>query len=109
MPRLRQIEERALTGPCGSGKETTQEAQNRGRGYGGVAGLARSGPVAARVSLMSIFAQDLGQVFARERGMPFLDGVFPARNGKPESPSATSPSQGIDVTSFEWARISTTA
>ena len=32
VPRLRQIEERALTGPCGSGKEATREAQNRGRG-----------------------------------------------------------------------------
>ena len=38
VPRLRQIEERALTGPCGSGKEATREAQNRGRGYRGIAG-----------------------------------------------------------------------
>ena len=42
-----------------AGKEATPEAQNRGRGYGSVAGLARSGPGAARASLMSIFAQDL--------------------------------------------------
>ena len=33
-----QIGERALTGPCGSGKEATREAQNRGQGYRGVAG-----------------------------------------------------------------------
>ena len=41
VPRLRQIEERALTGPCGSGKETTREAQNRGRGYRGVSGPSK--------------------------------------------------------------------
>ena len=38
VPRLRQIGERALTGPCGSGKEATRGVQNRGRGYRGVAG-----------------------------------------------------------------------
>ena len=31
VPRLRQIGVQALTGPCGSGKEATREAQNRGR------------------------------------------------------------------------------
>ena len=42
-----------------AGKEATREAQNRGRGYCRVAGLARSGPGVALASLMSIFAQDL--------------------------------------------------
>ena len=58
-----------------AGKEATREAQNRGRGYGGVAGLARSGPGTARASWMSIFPQAWIQVFARERGILFLDGV----------------------------------
>ena len=60
VPRLRQIGERALTGPCGwREKRPPREAQNRGRGYCRVAGLARSGPGVALASLMSIFAQDL--------------------------------------------------
>ena len=42
-----------------AGKEATREAQNRGRGYRGVAGLASSSPGAARASFISIFAQDL--------------------------------------------------
>ena len=42
-----------------AGKEAAREAQNRGRGYCRVAGLARSGPGVALASLMSIFAQDL--------------------------------------------------
>ena len=42
-----------------TGKEAAREAQNRGRGYCRVAGLARSGPGVALASLMSIFAQDL--------------------------------------------------
>ena len=42
-----------------AGKEATREAQNRGRGYRGVAGLARSSPGAARAFFISIFAQDL--------------------------------------------------
>ena len=75
VPRLRQREERALTGgPCGSGKEATREAQNRDRGYPRRSGLARSGPGAARAWI---------QVSARERGIPLLDGVFPARTGNP--------------------------
>ena len=46
-------------GPCSVGKEATREAQNRGRSYRGVAGLASSSPGAARASFISIFAQDL--------------------------------------------------
>ena len=53
-----------------AGKEATREAQNRGRGYCRVAGLARSGPGAARAWI---------QVSARKHGIPLLDGVFPAR------------------------------
>ena len=75
VPRLRPIGERALTGPCSHQEEVTRETQNRGRDYRGVAGLASSGPVAALASLMSIFPQAWIQVFARERGIPFLDDV----------------------------------
>ena len=113
-------------------KEAAREAQNRGRGYCRVAGLARSGPGVALASLMSIFAQDLdpglrpgsvasrcwthwptGKVVGqcrsdtvqvsprpgllnvhlcpgpgsrsspRERSIPLLDGVFPARAENP--------------------------
>ena len=92
-----------------AGKEATREAQNRGRGYGGVAGLARSGPGAARASLMSIFAQDLGPGLPPESVASRFWTVFPCAYGEPESPTTTSPSLGIGVTSFEWARISTTA
>ena len=42
-----------------AGKEATREAQNRGRGYRGVAAPARSSPDTARASFISIFAQDL--------------------------------------------------
>ena len=77
--RLRQIEERALTGPCGSGKEATREAQNRGRGYRGVAALARSGPGAARASLMSIFPQAWIQVFRPGAWHHVSGRCFPAR------------------------------
>ena len=74
----------ALTGPCGSGKEATRKAQNRGRGYLQhrdrsylrLSELARSGPGAARASLMSIFPQTWIQGFARERGILFLDSVL---------------------------------
>ena len=59
VPRLRPIGERALTGPCSHQEEVTRETQNRGRDYRGVAGPASSGPVAARASFMSIFAQHL--------------------------------------------------
>ena len=74
VPRLRQIGKRALTGPCSVGKEAARGVQNQGQGCRGVAGLARSGPGAARAWI---------QVSARERGIPLLDGVFPARTGNP--------------------------
>ena len=45
-----QIGERALTWPCGRQEEATRATQNRSRGDRGVAGLASSGPVAARAS-----------------------------------------------------------
>ena len=48
-----------------AGKEAAREAQNRGRGYCRVAGLARSGPGVALASSMSIFAQTWIQVFAQ--------------------------------------------
>ena len=60
VPRLRQIGERAADRAIRvAGKEAAREAQNRGRGYCRVVGLARSGPGVALASLMSIFAQDL--------------------------------------------------
>ena len=71
-----QIGGRALTGPCGGGKEATREAQNRGPGLPRRIGLARSGPGAARAWIWI-------QVSAREHGIPLLDGVFPARTGNP--------------------------
>ena len=75
VPRLRQSKVSGpLTGPCSVGKEATREARIEARGYRGVAGLARSGPGAARAWI---------QVSARERGIPLLDGVFPARTGNP--------------------------
>ena len=43
---------------------------------------------------MPIFPQAWIQAFARERGIPFLDGVSMPRTGEPESPAATSPSKG---------------
>ena len=39
VPRLRPIGERALTGPCGGGREAARKAQNRDLGYRSVAGL----------------------------------------------------------------------
>ena len=90
VPRLRQRGKRALTRPNGSGKEATRKAQNRCRGYRGVAGLASSGPVAARASLMSIFLQARIQSFAQERGILFLD-VVSLRDGGTRSSAVTSP------------------
>ena len=66
-PRRRTTKGRAARSPLAgklfdervAGKEAAREAQNRGRGYCRVAGLARSGPGVALASLMSIFAQDL--------------------------------------------------
>ena len=84
-----------------AGKEAIREAQIRGRGYRGVAGLARSGPGATQTSLMSIFPQAWIQVFALGAWHPVSGRCFPVRTGEPESPAATSPSQSIDVTSFE--------
>ena len=37
VPRLRPIGERALTGPCGGGREAARKAQNRDLGYRSVA------------------------------------------------------------------------
>ena len=94
VPRLRQIGWRAADKAVRRRKRGHPRDQNRGRGYRGVAALARSGPGAARASFMSIFPQAWIQAFARERGIPFLDGVSLPRTGEPESPAATSPSKG---------------
>ena len=94
VPRLRQIRWWAADKAVRRRKRGHPRDQNRGRGYRGVAALARSGPGAARASLMSIFPQAWIQAFARERGIPFLDGVSLPRTGEPESPAATSPSKG---------------
>ena len=94
MPRLRQIRWWAADKAVRRRKRGHPRDQNRGRGYRGVAALARSGPGAARASFMSIFPQAWIQAFARERGIPFLDGVSLPRTGEPESPAATSPSKG---------------
>ena len=96
-------------GPCGSGKEATREAQNRGRGYRGVAGpsrfWSRCGPGLLDVHL----SPGLDPGFRPRAWHPVSGRCFPARKGESESPAATSPSQGIGVTSFELARVSTTA
>ncbi len=97
VPRLRQIGGRALNGPCGSGKEATREAQNRGRDYRSVAALARSGPGAARASFMSIFAQDLDPGLRPGSVTSRFWTVFPCAYGEPESPAVTSPSQARDL------------
>ena len=75
VPRLRQIRWWAADKAVRRRKRGHPRDQNRGRGYRGVAALARSGPGAARASLMSIFPQAWIQAFARERGISFLDGV----------------------------------
>ena len=93
VPSLRQRGERVLTGPYGSGKAPLRGPESR-PGLLRRIGLARSGPGAAQASLMPIFPQAWIQAFARERGIPFLDGVSMPRTGEPESPAATSPSKG---------------
>ena len=57
VPRLRQIRWWAADKAVRRRKRGHPRDQNRGRGYRGVAALARSGPGAARASLMSIFPQ----------------------------------------------------
>ena len=94
VPRLRQIGWRAADRAVRRRKRGHPRGPESRPGYRGVAGLARSGPGAARASLMSIFPQAWIQAFARERGIPFLDGVSLPRTGEPESPAATSPSKG---------------
>ena len=96
-PRLRQIRWWAADKAVRRRKRGHPRDQNRGRGYRGVAALARSGPGAARASLMSIFPQAWIQAFARERGIPFLDGVSMPRTGEPESPAANVTLQGALV------------
>ena len=70
-----------------AGKEAAREAQNRGRGYCRVAGLARSSPGVALASLMSIFAQDLEASI----GEPSL-----------RAPLLGSPIVGTDYESWVW-------
>ena len=80
VPRLRQIGKRALTGDLeGSGKEAAPRGSESRLRLPRRSRLARSDPCAARAWI---------QVSARERGIPLLDGVFPARNGEPESPTS---------------------
>ena len=63
-----------LTGPSGGGKEGHPRGPESRPGLPRRSGLARSGPGAARAWI---------QVSARERDIPLLDGVFPARTGNP--------------------------
>ena len=63
-----------LTGPCSVGKEATRGIPESRPGLPWRSGLARSGPGTARAWI---------QVSARERGIPLLDGVFPARAENP--------------------------
>ena len=101
VPRLRQIGWRAADRAVRRRKRGHSRDQNRGRGYRGVAALARSGPVAARASFMSIFAQDLDPGLRPGSVVSRFWTVFLCATGEPESPAATSPSQSIGVTSFE--------
>ena len=101
VPRLRQIGWRAADRAVRRRKRGHPRDQNRGRGYRGVAALARSGPVAAQASFMSIFAQDLDPGLRPGSVVSRFWTVFLCATGEPESPAATSPSQSIGVTSFE--------
>ena len=74
VPRLRQIGEWALTGAVRQRKRGHPRGPESRPGLPRHSGLARSGPGAARAWI---------QVSARERGIPLLDGVFPARTGNP--------------------------
>ena len=83
VPSLRQKGVGADRAIWAAGKEATREAQNGGRGYRGVAGLASSGPGAAQASIMSIFPQPWIQVFAQGAWHPVSGRRFPARTGNP--------------------------
>ena len=94
VPRLRQIGWRAADRAVRRRKRGHPRGPESRPGLLRRIGLARSGPGAAQASLMPIFPQAWIQAFARERGIPFLDGVSMPRTGEPESPAATSPSKG---------------
>ena len=79
LPRLRQIGERALNGPCGSGKEATREAQNRDRGYCGVAGASTFGTKSAWASFMSLLVSNLASTRVRTLLRFFPGALLPTR------------------------------
>ena len=74
VPRLRQIRWRAADRAVRRRKRGHPRGPESRPGLPRYSGLARSGPGAARAWI---------QVSARERGIPLLDGVFPARTGNP--------------------------
>ena len=79
VPRLRQRGERAADRAVQRRKRGRPRGPKSRPGLPWRSGLARSGPGAARAWI---------QVSARERGIPLLDGVFPARAENPESPTS---------------------
>ena len=74
VPRLRQRGERAADRAVQRRKRGRTRGPESRPGLPRRSRLARSGPGAARAWI---------QVSARERGIPLLDGVFPARTGNP--------------------------
>ena len=74
VPRLRQRGERAAARAVQRRKRGYPRGPESRPGLPRRSRLARSGPGAARAWI---------QVSARERGIPLLDGVFPARTGNP--------------------------
>ena len=75
VPRLRQIGWRAADRAVRRRKRGHPRGPESRPGLLRRIGLARSGPGAAQASLMPICPQAWIQVFARERGIPFLNGV----------------------------------
>ena len=74
VPRLRQRGERVADRAVQRRKRGRPRGPESRPGLPRRSRLARSGPCAARAWI---------QVSARERGIPLLDGVFPARTGNP--------------------------
>ena len=103
VPRLRpKGRSGSMTGPCSVGKEATREAQNQGRGYRGVAGLARSGPGAAGPLLCPSLPRTWIQVFAQGAWHPVSGRCFPATyGGNPNRQPQRHPPRVLVSPSFE--------
>ena len=90
-----------LTGPCSVEKEAARRVNGRARGYRGSwpsTFWSRYGPGLLDVQS---WPRDLDPGLRPGSVASRFWTVFPRAYGEPESPAATSPSQGIGVTSFE--------